>query len=233
MFPARHFQPKGSSRLRRVSDDWIRALPREKNETFAGIVQQWERAFAMSSVALDDALSMRAGGEFVCAAQEVELSAVLLGRLSLSLISFCDSLAALTRYIREVPAVEPLNAEFFRGDAAQKAADWNALLHHVVFGERPRFTNKLKILSETIGRLDREFHGAVEQISNAAQPSASWMQLDSLHYDFTTCLRETEIVLKSFLRALPADRLAGFSAEAQNPLAKRFRLRPRFSRVPA
>ena len=233
MFPRRHLQRKGSSRLRRVSDGWIRALPREKDEIFTGIVQHWERAFAMSSVALDDALSMRARGELVCAAQQAELSAVLLGRLSLSLISFCDSLAALNRYIREAPAVEPLKAEFFRGAPAQKAADWNAFLHHVVFGERSRFTNKLKILSETIGWLDREFQGAVEQISNAAQPSASWMRLDSFHYDFTTCLRETEIVLKSFLRALPPDRLAWFSAAAQNPPAKPFRLRPRFSRVPA
>ena len=39
--------------------------------------------------------------------------------------------------MREAPAVEPLNAEFFRGNTAQTAADWNALLHHVVFGGAP------------------------------------------------------------------------------------------------
>jgi len=233
VFPRRHFQRIGSSRLRRVSDDWIRALTREKREIFNSIVHHWECAFAMTSVALDDALSMRAGGEPVCAAQQVELAAVLLGRLSNSLIAFCDSLMARARYIQQPPAVEPLNAEFFRGDTAQTAADWNVLLHHIVFGERPRFMNKLKILSHTVGQLNQEFQCAVKQISSASQPSQSWILLDHLHYDFNTCLREAEIVLKSFLRALPADQLAGFSLEAQNPPAKRVRWRPRFSRVPA
>jgi len=233
VFSRRHFRQIGSSRLRRVTDDWIRALPREKSEIFESLVHRWERAFAMTSVALNDALSMRAGGELVCATQQVELSSVLLGRLSRSLISFCDSLAARARYIEEAPAVEPLSAEFFRGDIAQTAADWNTLLHQIVFGGRPRFINKLKILSSIIGRLDHEFRRAVEQISKAAQPSASWKMLDCLQYDFNTCLRESEIVLKSFLRSLPADQLAVFSVEAQNPPAKRLRLRPRFSRVPA
>jgi hypothetical protein len=197
------------------------------------LVHHWERAFAMASVSLDDALSMRTGGELVCAAQQVELSAVLLSRLSGSLISFCDSLIARARYIQQAPPVEPLSAEFFRGDTAQTAADWNALLHHIVFGERPRFINKLKILSNTIGRLDHEFQLAVKQISNAEPLGAPWLLLDSLHYDLNTCLRETEIVLKCFLRALPADQLAAFSLEALNPPARSLRLRPRFSRVPA
>jgi hypothetical protein len=187
----------------------------------------------MTSVALDEAISMRARGELVCAVQQVELSAALLERLARSLIPFCDSLAVRGRYVRKAPFVEPLNAEFFRGDTAQTAANWNGILHQVVFGGRLRFMNKLRILSNTIEHLAQEFRGAVRRISNAAQPGASWVLLDSLHYDFSTCLRETEVVLKSFLRALPADQLAAFSVEAQNPPAKRLRLRPRLSRVPA
>jgi hypothetical protein len=103
----------------------------------------------------------------------------------------------------------------------------------VVFGERPRFISKLKILSNIIGQIDQEFHDTVNKISRGSGPVACWGLLESLHYDFNTCLRETEIVLKSFLRALPADQLAAFTLEAQNPPARRLRLRPRFSRVPA
>ena len=230
---SRRFQRTCTDRLRRVSDDWIRALPREKSEIFDSLVHQWECAFAMTSVALDDALSMRARGELVGARQQLELSAALLGRLSTVLISYCDSLAARARNIRKTPAVEPLNAAFFRGSIAQIAAHWNALLHQVVFGERPRFNNKLKILSSTIDQLDGEFHRVVREISNAAQLSPPWMLLDPLHYDFNTCLREMEIVLKSFIRALPADQVVAFSVAAQNLPAARLRLKPRFSGVPA
>jgi len=102
-----------------------------------------------------------------------------------------------------------------------------------VFGNRSRFISKLKILSNTIEHLDHEFDCAVKQIMEAAQPGESWQLLDSLHYDLNTCLRETEIVLKSFLRALPADQLASFGADAENLPAKRLQIRPRFSRVPA
>jgi hypothetical protein len=233
LFTRENLQRNCRGRLRRVSDDWIRALPREKSEIFDSIVHRWECSLAMTSVALDDALSMRARGELVCAGQQVELSAVLLGRLSSALISFCDGLVRRARYIRETPAVEPLNAAFFQGDAAQTAADWNTFLHHVVFGERPRFINKLKILSNTIQRIEQDFGSAVEQISKAGARGACWMRLDALHYDFTTCLRETEIVLKSFLRALAADELAAFSFEAPATPAKRLRVRPRFSRATA
>lgn len=233
MFPRRRLQWTRPGRLSQVSDDWIRALPREKSEIFESIVHHWECSFAMTSVALDDAISTRARGGLVCAAPQVELSAVLLGRLSVSLVSFCDFLVARARYIPEAPAVEPLNAEFFRGDTCRTAANRNALLHRVVFGERLRFVNKMKILAETIAQLDREFRRAVKQISETTQSSASWKTLDWLHYDFNTCLRETEIVLKSFLRVLSADQLAAFTVEVQKPSARGPSLRPRFSRAPA
>jgi hypothetical protein len=227
------FQRACSAGLGRVSDDWVRALPREKKEIFDTLVRRWECSFAMTSVALDDALSMRARGELVCAGRHVELSAVLLQRLSRVLISFCEFLAGRARFIREPPAVEPLNVAFFRGTAAQTAAGRNALMHRIAFGSRSRFINKLRILSNIIGQLDQEFHTASEQISKSSLPAAPWTSFDSLHYDFNTCLRETEVVLKSFLRALPADELAGFAVEGQALPLKRLRFRPGFSRAPA
>jgi hypothetical protein len=187
----------------------------------------------MMSVALNDALSLRSSGELVCARQQVFISAALLARLSTSLVSFCESLTSRARYIREIPTVEPLNPEFFRGNIAQSAATWNEFLHYVVFGSRPRFVQKLRILSGTLDRLDREFSKAATDIAQAAHPSSSWVVLDHLHYDFNTCLRETEVVLKSFLRALPADQLATFVGEVETPRPNPSRMRLRPSRVSA
>ena len=234
VFPMRFWQPNSNDVRRSVTDDWIRALPRDKNQIFESIVGRWESSFAMTSVALNDALSMRAGGELVCARQHVSIAAALLKRLSGSLVGFCESLANRGRFIREVPLVEPLKTGFFRGSTAQSAATWNRILHHVIFGDRQRFLHKLRILSATLERLEREFETAAKNTAQLPSAGNCWSHLDHLHYDFNTCLREAEVVFKSFLRALPSDELAAFEGEMENPPARlRPRLRLRFSRASA
>ena len=210
-------QAKSNDLRRSVADDWVRALPREKNQIFETIVGRWESSFAMTSVALNDALSLRAGGELVCAQEHVSVAAALLNRLSRSLVGFCESLAIRGRHIRVVPLVEPLRGRFFRGNTGQTAAAWNALVHHLAFGDRQRFVQKLKILSGTVEQLEQEFDKAAKAIAEASAPAQCWIALDHVHYDFNTCLRETEVVFKSFLRALPAEQLDSFAGEIQNP----------------
>ncbi|MBZ5696178.1 MAG: hypothetical protein LAN36_12560 [Acidobacteriia bacterium] len=217
---------------RRVSDDWITILPREKSQLFEAVVRRWECSYAMMSVALDEALSLRASGELVCARQQVSIAADLLGRLSPSLISLCDTLSIRGRRLGKVPAVEPMNAGFFRGNTAQSAASWNAILHHVLLSNRSRFLHKLRILSDTIDHLEQEFHEAAGDISKglSVQPGDCWERLDHLHYDFNTCLREIEVVLKSFLRTLPDEQLSALAGELDAPPApKRLQVKPRFS----
>jgi hypothetical protein len=202
------------------------ALPREKSYVFDTAVRQWECSYAMMSVALDDALSMRSRGELICARQQVRVAADLLGRLTNALLGFCDAVNKRARRIEELPAVEPMKTEFFRGDIAQSAASWNAILHRLLFGDRQRFVQKLRVLSETVENLDREFANTAEEIAKgiSVQPSDGWKMLDCLHYDFNTCLRETEVVLKSFLRALPSEQLPAFAAELEAPVpGKRLR----------
>ncbi len=206
--------PKVSA-LQKVTDDWLTALPREKAKYFDRVVGHWECTYAMMSIALDDALSLRTRGELVCARQQVSIANALLGRLAESLTSSCDALRARARRIVSLPNVKPLKPAFFRGNTAQSAASWNAILHHVLFGSRSRFFHKVRILSETLTHLTREFDETAVDISKglSVQPSDCWAHLDLLHYDFNTCLRETEVVLKSFLRVLPADQLASLSNE--------------------
>jgi hypothetical protein len=205
-----------------VCDDWIRALPREKGRLFEALVSQWERSYAMMSVALDDAMSLRARGELVCAHQQVWVSIDLLQRLSASLIGCCEILGRHGRGLDNMPAVEPMRTKFFRGDAGRSAASWNSILHHVLFGSRARFVHKVRILSETLAQIEEQFVAAVGELScGISTQSDVWKSLDCLHYDFNTCLRESEVVLKSFLRVLPAEQLQGVSAELEAPLAPR------------
>jgi hypothetical protein len=217
---------------RKVLEDWIAVLPREKTQVYEAIVQRWECAYAMMSVALDEALSLRACGELVCARQQVSVAAGLLARLAPSLVSLCETLTARGQHAPKLPAVEPMNADFFRGNTAQSAASWNGILHHVLFSARSRYFHKLRILSHTIALLEREFEEAAGDITKnlAVQPGDCWQRLDVLHYDFNTCLRESEIVLKSFLRMLPDEQLSALASQLDLASApKQVRVKPRFS----
>lgn len=232
------FSRRKTTRLqqRRVLDDWVAVLPREKGQLYQVVVRRWECSYAMMSVALDEALSLRASGELVCARQQVSIASGLLGRLAPSLISLCDTLSARGRHVAKFPAVEPMNAEFFRGNTGQSAASWNGILHHVLFSSRSRFFHKLRILSQTLTLLEGEFEEAASEISKglSVQPGDCWQRLDTLHYDFNTCLRESEVVLKSFLRMLPEDQLPALARELDAPPSpKELRVKPRLSRASA
>jgi hypothetical protein len=222
--------------FRNVSDDWVTALPGEKARHFDAAVRRWEYTYAMMSIALDDALSFRSRGELVCARQQVSIAADLLGRLSYSLVSLCGTLSRLGRRLAELPAVEPLNTNFFRGNTGQSAASWNGILHHVLFGTRSRFFHKVRILSDTVDQIEDEFRDVAVDISRGltVHPGDCWGKLDSLHYDFNTCMRETEVVLKSFLRVLPAEHVPGLCTEL-NAIAEpdAVRMKPRLSRASA
>jgi hypothetical protein len=190
----------------------------------------------MLSVSLDEALAQRARGELVCAQQQVAITSDLLLRLTSTLSNACTVLSERGKLVSNLPLVQPLHSEFFRGDAGQSAASWNSLLHNVLLGERSRFFHKLRILSNTVEHLGSEFQQNAHEIAAglSVKPAASWNELDSLHYDLNTCLRESEVILKSFLHALPAEHLAAFGTELNRPrTTTKLRQLPRATRASA
>jgi hypothetical protein len=207
------FTTRRSTARRSVLQDWAAALPREKLHLYDATVRRWELSYAMMSVALDDAFTMRSCGKVVFASQQLTIAGDLLHRFSQLMISSFDSLVTCGRRSHDFPAVEPLHTEFFRGSTGQWAASWSGLVHHILLGDRPRFFHKLRSLSSMIEKLQSEFDAVSEQIARGGNPEQStWLTIDYLHYDFNTCLREAEVVLKSFLRNLPpeeTERLAG------------------------
>ncbi|MGA8144744.1 MAG: hypothetical protein WB987_12720 [Candidatus Acidiferrales bacterium] len=190
----------------------------------------------MMSVSLDEALAQRARGELVCAQQQVAITSDLMLRLVGALMGGCAVLADRGKHVSNLPIVEPLSTGFFRGDTAQSAASWNSLLHNVLLGDRSRFFHKLRILSNTVEHLGREFEQAASDVAagTCVEPASCWKQLDSLHYDLNTCLRESEVILKSFLHSLPADQISAFEAEINLPPAvPKVRTRRRVARASA
>lgn len=221
-------------RRRSVRDDWIARLPAEKARLFEGVIAEWNAAYGMLSVTLNEALALRADGRFVSAREQAANCADLLDRLAVPLVSALRAMEDHGRHFGTLPAIEPLNPAFFRGEAAQHAASKNSILHRVLLSGRPRFFHKLRTLANTTEELGEEFHAAATDLAEGTctQPAALWTSLDSLHYDLNTCLRETVVVLKSFLCALPSEEVEAFrrKLEAPAPVPSRH-LRLRLSRA--
>jgi hypothetical protein len=71
-----------------------------------------------------------------------------------------------------------------------------------------RFSRKIRALLQIVTELQHETRNIAR--TEAGQIAISWNRLEEFHYDLNTCLRETLVVLKSFLCVLPAQELAPF-----------------------
>src|SRR5262249_4491379 len=129
-----------------------------------------------------------------------------------------------------VPNAVPLGPENFMGARGQRTARLTTLLSHVLLTQRSRFIHKVVTLKEMVNNLDKDFCETVDDLIGGLHSdhnSRLWDTLDHCHFDLNTCLRETFILLKSFLMVLPEEQIAAFEEELQLP-----RLRTAAGRVP-
>jgi len=87
-----------------------------------------------------------------------------------------------------------------------------------LFSRRAQFLEKFRRLRELVTGIGKEFRCATEDListSAAAEPAVLWKALDTGYYDLNICLRETIVVLKCFIRAIPDPELAEFQRTAR------------------
>ncbi len=218
-------------RARRVREDWVAWLPAEKDGLFEATVNELEVFYWMLSVTLDEALSLRDTRTLVHARVQAGVSADLFDRLAARLLAALGALEEHGRHFGTLSNVVPLNPDFFRGETAQRMARRSSLLSRVLLSSRSKFFHKLRALAEMVEDLREEFREAAEELAEgiSVQPGAHWQALDTLHYDLNTCLRETIVVLKSFLCALPDEEVQPF----QRKLRARAQAAPQTARTPA
>jgi hypothetical protein len=122
------------------------------------------------------------------------------------------SLYEHSRQFGTFPNTAPLRPRFFRSERAQQVARSNNLLALVRFRARTRFFRKLGALEEIVAGLQREARETARDIAEgmAVAWRKQWTRLEVLDYDLNTSLRETTVVLKSFLCVLPIEELPAF-----------------------
>jgi hypothetical protein len=166
----------------------------------------------MLSISLNEALTLRRESALGHAREQVAVSAELFDRLTGCLAVLLGTLEDHSKHFGTIPNVVPLNPQYYRGETAQRYAKKNALLGKVLLSLRSKYFHKLRLLTVTVAALQEEYREVSLEIAagSSAEPGAQWGELDNLHYDMNTCLREAMILCKSFLCALPNSEVKAF-----------------------
>lgn len=195
-----------------VQQDWRSWLPPEKAEVFGRQVRGLECFYGMFSVALNDALELRQSGKVAKSCQAIWVLPSLCTRLAHPLGALLRSLSVHARHYGVIPNTAPLDAANFQGSREQRTAKMSDLLSRVLLTQRSQFLHKIGTLEEMVVDVGKHFCQAAEDLGTgaSAQPSEDWETVDAAHYDLNTCLRETIVLLKSFLIVLPDEELGTF-----------------------
>lgn len=204
-------------RSQSVREDWVACLPVEKDRVFAATLDDLETSYSMLSVALNEAFFLRTRGSLGQAREGAGISADLFDRSAGRLLHLLRTLHEYGRRLGHLPNVAPLDPDNFRGPTSQRLARTNTILCRVLFSSRSRFFHKLQTLSEAAEELAQQFREIAREVAEgmSIEPRMDWAYLDTLHYDFNTCLREAIVVLKSFLLVLPDGELRSFEQSMQ------------------
>jgi len=197
-----------------VSQDWRRALSTEKSRTYLNSLHALETAYAMFSVNLDEAFGMRRNGRMPKAYQVLSVAPALCRRLTSPLHSLLCAMLEHAKHFGTTPNLAPLDPENFQNSRSQRVARFNDLLSRILFTRKSQFLHKISALADLVDELDSSFESTSEElfVRQSLRPEREWELLDSVHYDLNTCLRETVVLFKSFLHALPEVQLREFEA---------------------
>jgi len=195
-----------------VQQDWRGILPLAKGMSFTGHTGQLEKAYLMFSVVLNEVITLRQRNDLTRARLGVAVVGELCSPLSLRINAVLHTMRQFARHFGIVPNFALLAAENFQSECGQRAARHSNLLSRVLLSERSQFLNKLNTLEEIVHELGDEVLAVSRQLAADTYSGKTplWQRLDLSHFDLNTCLRETNVLLKSFLFVLPEDQLATF-----------------------
>jgi hypothetical protein len=207
---------RGVQRSFDVREDWLAWLPEEKDRFFESVHSQLETSYVIVSISLNDVLTLCREGRLPPAGEQSAIVVTLFDRLARQLHAVLRAMGEHARHFGAVPAVIPLRPGFFRSANAQRTARSNYMVSRVLFSVRARFSRKIRALLQIIVGIQHETRSVAR--ANAEQIALSWHRLEEFHYDLNTCLRETMVVLKSFLCVLPGKELGPFEARLHSRL---------------
>jgi hypothetical protein len=195
-----------------VQADWRAGLPKEKAEVYNKHVHELESSYAMLSVSLNEAIELRQLGQPGKSQLAVGITSALCKLLTQALGGLLHALSEHAKHYGTTPNAAPLDPANFQGQRGQRSARISSLLNRVLLTHRLQFLHKVSTLEEMVDDLGKDFRAAADDLAEGTSlnPMEIWAEVDSDHYDLNTCLRESIVVFKSFLIAMPDGQLEAF-----------------------
>lgn len=209
MRTSKHDLGPGSS----VEIDWRRELPEPQRYAFETYAKEFEAAYLMFSISLDEAISLHGSSYLSKSFQVVALTSELCASLATSMENMLRSLAEHCRDNGTNPTVAPLNQSDFSDVWSKLMASRSLILHHALPTRKAQFQNKIRSLRSMSRHAKQDFCAVAEALAIegiVVDSSDSWAVMCKAHFDLNTCLRESFILLKCFLRVLPGVELQAF-----------------------
>ena len=200
-----------------VSNDWLARLSNSRSEVYNFYIPKLEAAYNVLSVSLDEAIGLHHHCRDRKASQAISVTSDLCSLLTTPLEDLLRSMLIHVQHSSVVPNTFPLKSENFRGDRGQRAAKRNALFSRVLLTQRSQFLHKMSALQELVDDLGKDFSEAAYELSDGSpfEPQRNWECLDTTHFDLNTCFRESVVLFKSFLLALPEGQIEDFQNTVQ------------------
>lgn len=197
-----------------VSQDWRSPLPPQKSRTYLDTLRGLETSYAMFSVNLDEAIGLRRQGRFGKAHQALSVTPALCKMFVDPLLTLLRTMLDHAKHFRVVPNLSPLDPDNFQQAKSRRAASFNGICSRIFLSQRSQFLHKISTLVELVENLNESFASAANELTDPSivEPEREWDLLDASHYDLNTCLRESIVVLKCFLLALPEDQVLEFNS---------------------
>lgn len=201
-----------TSRRASVPEEWVAWLPEEKDCLYGATINELEVSYVILSVSLDDGFALCKQGKLLAARGQAVMFRALYDRLADRLHGVLRSLGEHGQQFGTFSRVAPLNLEWFRSEPARHMVRHHRLLSRLALRERAHFFQKIEVLGQMIVKLQQETHRIVAEIADGTtlRWRTRWADLEVLHDDLNTCLREITVVLKSFFCALPKEEVAPF-----------------------
>lgn len=195
-----------------VQEQWVAWLPEEKERVYTAALKELEVSYVILSVSLDDGFALCKQGKLQAAREQAVVFAALYDRLAERLRIVVRSVGEHGRQFGTHSRVAPLRLDWFRSETARQMVRHHRLAARFRMGVPSHFFHKLKTLDETMGSLQKEARQVSDEIADGTtlRWRTRWGQLEMLHDDLNTCLRELTVVLKSFFCMLPLEQLAAF-----------------------
>jgi hypothetical protein len=204
-----------------VDVDWHGELPKAQQHAFETYIKEFEGSYLMFSISLDEAISLHQGTWLSKSFQVAALTSELCAGLTASLENMLRSLSEHCREQGTNPAVAPLNPADFSNVWAKLVASSSLIWHSALPTRRAQFQNKIRSLRSMIRHAKQDFCTVAETLASEGievDLSASWAVMNRTHFDLNTCLRESFILLKCFMRVLPGIELRAFQEKVSKGL---------------